>query len=400
MRLRTLESFWLLKNGIQYSYPSLKKDIDTQILVVGGGITGALTSFALVEQGYKVVLIDRRDIGQGSTAATTSMLQYEIDVPLYELKVLIGEELAVLCYQKGVEAILKLNNLVNENKIDCGFEMKQSLYLAHNKVAKDELYKEFEARQQAGLDVQWMNAAQLVEEYEIASHGGILSKIAASVDAYKLAHELIQISIRKGMKVFDQTVIQSMELNNARPVLFTENNSMITCDKVIFCNGFEATTMLKEHIASLFYTYASVSEQGIRLPEKLKQTIVWDTHDPYLYMRSTDDGRLLIGGEDSSTNFPFFQQKIKEQKARKLVKSLQRLLPTVDYTSDFNWGGTFGSTRDGLPYIGASPEYANALFVLAFGGNGITFSAQAMELIPAILRGENPAILDCYRFGR
>ncbi len=266
MRLRTLESFWLLKNGIQYSYPSLKKDIDTQILVVGGGITGALTSFALVEKGYNVVLIDRRDIGQGSTAATTSMLQYEIDVPLYELKEMIGEEGAELCYQKGVEAILKLNKLVEEYKIDCGFEMKQSLYLAHNKKSKEDLYKEYEARLTAGLDVKWMNAAQLISEYEIASHGGILSGVAASVDAYKLAHELIQISMSKGMQVYDQTTIQSMELNNARPVLFTDQHSMITCDKVVFCNGFEATTMIKENIANLFYTYASVSEQGIKLP--------------------------------------------------------------------------------------------------------------------------------------
>ncbi len=82
------------------------------------------------------------------------------------------------------------------------------------------------------------------------------------------------------------------------------------------------------------------------------------------------------------------------------MKNLHRILPTVEYTSDFNWGGTFGTTKDGLPYIGESSEFANALFVLAFGGNGITFSVQAMDLIPALLKGDRPEVLDWYRFGR
>ena len=105
MRLRTFESFWLVKNGILYSYPSLQKNIDTEIVVIGGGISGALTSHALMEKGYKVVLLDKRDIAMGSTAATTSMLQYEIDVSLFELAKMIGEEAAVECYKAGIDAI-------------------------------------------------------------------------------------------------------------------------------------------------------------------------------------------------------------------------------------------------------------------------------------------------------
>ena len=79
MRLRTFESFWLIKNGLLYSYPSLQTNIDTEIVVIGGGITGALISHAHMKKGYNVVLLDKRDIGQGSSSATTSMLQYEID---------------------------------------------------------------------------------------------------------------------------------------------------------------------------------------------------------------------------------------------------------------------------------------------------------------------------------
>ncbi len=401
MRLRTFESFWLVKNGILYSHPSLQKNIETEIEVIGGGITGALTSHALVEKGYNVVLIDKRDIGMGSTAATTSMLQYEIDVPLYQLAEIIGEEEAVACYRAGIDALHDLKNLVAELAIDCGYHEKQSLYVAHNKKSVKGLKKEFQLRQHYNLGVEWISEESILKEYGLKAYGGILSQTAGSVDAYKLAHELIQYNVHRGMQVYDQTEIKEYDFNaHEQVLLITDNKSKVRCSKVIFCSGFETTQLLKEKTATLFYTYASVSEKYIVLNEKLKKTLVWDTDDPYCYLRTTDDGRLLIGGEDASANNPFFQQRIKERKAKKLKKKIEKILPGIDFIDDFNWGGIFGTTHDGLPYIGKSPEYKNALFVLCFGGNGITFSVQAMAIIPDLLEGKENPLAYYYRFGR
>ncbi len=400
MRLRTFESFWLVKNGLLYSYPSLQHNIDTQVAVIGGGITGALVSHALIEKGYKVILLDKRDIAQGSSSATTSMLQYEIDVPLVELAGMIGEEGAVACYKAGIDAIKDLENLIKADQIDCGFQPKESLYIAHSRLAGKQLYQEFEMRDKHGLGVQWLDAKQVRERYGLKSFGAILSRSGASVDAYKLAHELIQMNARRGMQVYDQTFIERFNLDAARPVLQIREGCTVTCDKVIFCTGFESTELLKETVAKLFYTYACVSETGIKISDRLNNTLVWDTEDPYLYMRSTDDGRLLVGGEDSSNNLSFFQQKIKERKSVKLVKKLEKILPGINFIADFNWGGTFGTTKDGLPYIGASPEYKNAIFVLGFGGNGITFSVQAMGIVPVLLEGGEHLLARYYAFGR
>ena len=400
MRLRTFESFWLLKNGLLYSYPSLQKNIETEILVIGGGITGALTSHALMEKGYKVLLIDKRDIAHGSSSATTSMLQYEIDVPMHKLSEMIGEEAAALCYNAGIKAIKKLSRLIGNLNIDCGFENKKSLYVAHNKTAVTDLEKEFLVRNKHGLGVKWLTADVVKKQYGLECYGAIISDTAASVDAYKLAHELIQMNVKRGMQVFDQTEVEKFNLNSDQPFVVTETGCTIQCKKVIFCSGFETTKLLKEKIAKLFYTYACVSEKDINLPAKLYKTLVWDTADPYLYMRTTDDGRLLVGGEDSSVNFSIFQQTIKEHKADSLQKRLKELLPDITFYEDISWAGTFGSTKDGLPYIGQSPEYQNALFVLGFGGNGITFSIQAMEIIVDLLEGKSNELSKYYRFGR
>lgn len=400
MRLRTFESFWLVKNGLLYSYPSLTESIDADIVVIGGGITGALVSHALMEKGHQVLLLDKRDIAQGSSAATTSMLQYEIDVALYELAGMIGEEQAAACYRAGIDAIRKLDKLVSGLKIDCGFEKKQSLYFAHDKTAAGDLKKEFNIRNRHELGVKWLSAGQVKKNYGVVSSGAILSETAASVDAYKLAHEMICLNVKRGMKVYDQTEIEKFDFSNARPVLHIKPTGTVTCNKIIFCTGFETVNLLKEKISKLFYTYACVSEQQIELPPLLQQTLLWNTESPYLYMRTTDDGRLLVGGEDSNFNFSFFQQHLKEKKSVTLQKKLKKLLPGITFIEDFSWAGVFGSTKDGLPYIGKSPEYDNALFVLGFGGNGITFSVQAMDIIQALLEGKEHPLETHYRFGR
>ena len=95
MDLRSGHPFWLLKNGILANYPALEHDETCDVAIIGGGITGALVAHRLVQEGVNTVLLDKRDIGTGSTAASTSLLQYEIDTELAELISRVGEANAV-----------------------------------------------------------------------------------------------------------------------------------------------------------------------------------------------------------------------------------------------------------------------------------------------------------------
>ncbi len=400
MRLRTLESYGLLMNGIIQSYPSLNENQNCDVLVVGGGITGALISHMLMENNFSTVLIDKRDIACGSTAATTSLLQYEIDVPLYRLSEQIGEEGAAFCYREGIKAVQQLGDIIKKHDLEGRYEKRESLYIARTEKDAGWLKKELEIRSKHQLGVNWLDKKNVQTDYGISCHGAILSGTAASVDAFQLTHSLLSKNVKKGLKVYDQTTIKKVIQLQNKMRIHTDDNHQIDCKKIIYCTGYESTKMLKEKVAHLFNTYAIVSEQNISVPEKLKKTLVWDTGSPYMYLRYTDDDRLLVGGEDSSFNFPFFQQYIKEQKSQRLQKRLKELIKDIYFIEDFSWGGTFGSTKDGLPYIGATPEYPNALFVLGFGGNGITFSVQAMDLVLDELKGKKNKLSHWYRFGR
>ena len=110
--------FWPIKNGLIASYPALKQDLTCDVAVIGGGITGALIAYHLTEAGCDTVLVDRRDIGGGSTSASTALLPYEVDTPLFQLIDMVGREHAVRSYLLCLEAIGKLGRLIGELRGD------------------------------------------------------------------------------------------------------------------------------------------------------------------------------------------------------------------------------------------------------------------------------------------
>lgn len=400
MNIRSNEPFWLVKNGLLHTYPSLKENIICEVLIVGSGITGALMAHAMVQQGYDTVLIDKREIAHGSSSATTSMLQYEIDVPLVELTEMIGAQGAIASYKACKDAIYKLKELVTEIGSSCGFERKDSLYFASRRKDVPWLKKELEARKTAGFGVQWLEKKEIMERYGIVAEGGILSEDGGSVDAFCLAHDLLHFNAKKGLRVFDKTALKKVKYEKDSVQVELETGLQIKAGKVIYCTGYETQAMLPEKIVSLKSTYAMVGEKDLNLSPELETTLFWNTDTPYLYMRTTADGRLLVGGEDENFKNPGLRDALLGRKRDKLIKTLKEYLPGNQFIDDFCWCGTFGETKDGLPYIGAHPKFPNSYFVLGFGGNGITFSVCGMDIIPEMMKG-TPGLLSYYfRFGR
>ncbi|MDB5258529.1 MAG: FAD-dependent oxidoreductase [Chitinophagaceae bacterium] len=400
MNVRSNEPFWLVQNGLLHNYPSLHQDIHCDVLIVGSGITGSLMAHACIKEGYQTALIDKREIANGSTSATTSMLQYELDTPLHKLIDQIGEAAAVASYKSCREAIYKIQEVVNEVKSCCGFELKKSLYFcAQSKDLKD-LKKEYETRKQYGFDVQWLEEDQLKAQYGIVSQGAILSADGASIDAFKLAHDILYYNVQKGLQVFDKTESIKITYQKDKIFLKTQTGHAITTSKIIYCTGYETQHFLPEKIVKLKSTYACISEVQHTLSPALKDTLFWNTGKPYLYLRATDEGRILIGGEDEDFKNANKRDLLLDRKEYKLKKTFQEVMPHTVYHADFMWAGTFGETKDSLPYIGEHTKFPNSYFVLGFGGNGITFSAIGMTLIIDLINKQTNPLSHFFRFGR
>lgn len=401
MNLKSNEPFWLLKNGLLASYPSLKSNEECDVLIIGGGITGSLIAHQMTEDGFATILIDKRELCNGSTSATTSMLQYEIDVPLYELTEKIGEKGAVLSYKACSEAINALEKLSQLTKSRAGFKRKKSLYFASKKKDAEWLKKEYEARKQNGFDVEWLEAKDILEKFEFENtFGGILSKQGASIDAFQFAHELFMHNVKKGLKIFDKTEMVKVEEHKGFNLVTVDSGFEIKTKKIIYCIGYESKNLLKENFVNLKSTYAVVSEINNEKFKNIGSTLVWNTDDPYLYMRTTDDGRLLIGGGDEDFYDAEKRDAILHKKEKEILKNLNTIKPDYHFYTDFVWAGTFGETKDGLPYIGEHQKFKNSYFVLGFGGNGITFSAIGMEMASLFMKGKKHPLSRYFKFGR
>lgn len=399
MDIRSNEPFWLVKNAFTKSYPSLQKSICTDILVIGGGITGALIAYELMDIGKEVVLIDKRDICNGSTSASTAMLQYEIDVPLHKLIEQRGVGAAVSSYKSCEKAIYQLEKIVAETNSKCDFQRKKSIYFTSDKKHIKMLHEEFLTRQKFGFDVRWLDKAAL-QQMGLNALVAIESDSGAVIDPYKFSNDLLALCVSKGLKIYDKTQIVDFTEDGDKLLAVTAQNHTIKANHIIHCTGYESTTTISEKVVDLKSTYAMTSEAFEKLPSAFKNHIYWDTSSPYLYFRSTRDNRIIVGGGDENFKNSKKRDALMDKKKAFLAKQFQNCFPDIEFKPDYMWAGTFGETKDGLPYIGRPNQNKNHHYVLGFGGNGITYSVMAMDAILDSLHHTNHIFLEDYCFNR
>ncbi len=402
MDLKSTHPFWLIKNGLIRTFPALMQDIDCDVAVVGAGVTGALVAERLARSGRHVIVLDRREAALGSTSASTSLLQYEIDVMLTDLCEIIGKEDAEQAYRLSYASIYQIAELVESLPNRAEFQFRKSLYVASNERHMKKLREELAARKACGFDVHMLERDQLTSDFGLNYPGAILSNHAATVDAYQLTHSLLSRLQSLGGHVYDRTTVQGFnESSGPRKMrLKTDRGAVVHCDVAIIATGYESQSMLREKIVDLKSTYAVVTQPLDDLSPWSEEWIMWETARPYLYLRATSDRRLLAGGEDDNFRDPARRDRNLKSKSEKLLRRLESLFPGKPLEIEYRWAGTFGETHDGLAYIGATPEYPGCLFALGFGGNGITFSTIAANLIADAVDGRPAPEMRLFRFGR
>jgi glycine/D-amino acid oxidase-like deaminating enzyme len=400
MDLRSHYPFWLLKHGIVKTYPSLDESIHTDVVVMGAGITGAIVAYYLSRAGFKVTIIDKRHVGQGSTAASTCLLQYEIDTPLHKLIGMVGEQHAVRSYELCLQSIRNLKRIASNFKY-VEFIEKPSFQFASYKNDIEGLEDEYRLRKQYGIsEVELLTAKDIRDKYTFTAPAGILSQDGAQMDAYRLTHSLIHSAMRNGLQVYDSTEVVGIKHNKRSVQLRTHTGCTITARKLIVCCGYESQNYIPKKVETLFSTYAVISEPFEQGKFWYKNSLIWETAHPYLYLRTTSDNRILIGGKDDKFYNPDKRDAKLPVKAKQLQRTFSKLFPDINFKPDFEWAGTFCNTKDGLPYIGSIRQRSNTYFALGFGGNGITFSEIAAEIIADLLNGKKNKDAAIFSFDR
>lgn len=402
MKLHTGQPFWPISDGLPAVYPSLTSSTSCEFVVLGGGITGAILAHRLASAGREVVLIDRREVASGSTSATTALVQSELDIPAVQLARKLGEELTLEIQHTTTRMIADFLSLGLELRVDA--PQRPTLKLASSKRDLRGLHADFTFRERAGFDVQWISRDELENEFGMTRPGAILSTDSAQCDPYLFTHALLREAERMGARIFDRVPVRDVLLGSDwgdDVIITTETGHAVRARSVIAATGYESTQWLPRRPASLRNTYAMISEP-VSLGESLwnQNCLIWETAHPYLYLRTTNDGRVIVGGEDDRFRSLIARDRRIEKKTDRLIAKVRELMPHLELETAYAWAGTFGETADALPRIGPVDGKPNLFVAACYGGNGITFSMLAAELLESRIKGEAHPLAHCVRCDR
>ncbi len=376
----------------------LTENLTCDALIVGCGITGALVAERLTRQGLNVVLIDRELPGRGSTAASTAMLLWEIDRSLVQLTKAYGFERASRAYQASFRAVSGLMALVDDLAISCDMRSKNSLYLAAGDSAAD-LVEEHQLRERAGLPGAYLDHRALLSDYEITRAGALISSGSADADPVQLTSGLLSVAIKRGAQMFEADAV-TFDSAGASVGVGMSDGGLIEAKLVVLATGYARPDIIHSTIQDTASSWAIATAPQ---PDALwkDDVLIWEDSEDYLYARTTAAGRIIIGGEDSrDITDPDARDALIAEKSATLTRRLAALWPRAKPDIAFRWAGTFDTTADGLPLIGPVPGRKGIYAAYGYGGNGITFSFLAAQLIGGLVAGDTSPLLRDFAIDR
>jgi glycine/D-amino acid oxidase-like deaminating enzyme len=278
------------------------------------------------------------------------------------------------------------------------------VYYALTAEAGRRLGREYRSRQAAGFDGRWLDRPALLRETRIAGCAAIRVRGNGQLNPLLACRGFARAAADRGALIFEGSPVEA--IRSARDhVTLTTRRGTVRADYVVVATGY-ATARFRPLTGRfrLLTTYVAATRP---LPGRergelgLGSVQLWDTERPYHYARWTNDHRLLIGGGDLPNAHGRSRRQALRAGIEKLRAYFTRLFPGLDDVRlEYAWDGLFGTTRDGLPYIGTHRRYPRQLFALGYGGNGMTFGFLAGRLLRDWFLGRDVPDLDLFAFSR
>ncbi|KQL49374.1 amino acid oxidase [Brevibacillus choshinensis] len=391
MNLVTGKLYWPETLPNPTRYPELSADMMCDVVIVGGGEAGALCAYYLMQHDVDIVLVDKRQIAQGSSSANTGLLQFANDKSLTSCMHSFGEEKGVRFYQLCKQAVDQLEGISQSIGIFPDYRRRDCLYYASQTDDIKALQLEYQNLKKHGFPVRYLEQTEVEKRFSFSKSGAIYSTGDAEINPYKLANGIIEDATRKGTRVFNHTEIVNYKVEAGDTVILTKKGNRIRCKRVVFATGYETQTMKRNPNAILSTSSAIVTNPVEAFLGWPGTCLIWETARPYLYIRTSWEGRIIVGGLDEPNVEPQKRDASLLGKRDQLLKKVQELFPQIPLQADYYWSGTFAGTHDGLPIFGEQDGYPNCLFSLGYGGNGTVYATIGGQIIAdMILKGSHP----------
>lgn len=379
---------------------------ECDVLIVGGGISGAISAFLLAKEGYKITLIEKSKVGSGSTAANTGLIQYMSDVFLSELMKQIGEEKAIHFYQESVEAIRVLQQIHEEiPELETkSFQGMESLILATEEDKVSQIQEEVNVQKSIDLEASFLNRESTARQ-GFDAYGAMNVKPDISLNPYAFVNRLLSTAVELyGLKVFENTEFVDVEDHHdcqEVKLLIEGKETSARFRKVIFATGYNPPEMFipKLRFFQINKTFVTVTDQRTPYQDNLDY-LIWEVKDPYTYYKYTFENRFMIGGCDVEEN-SLRDEDASKNKAELVVRVKEMLQDkTFPLSPEFSYAALFGESEDNLPYIGQDPDNPNLFLICGVGGNGTVYSTIAAKMASGWLADQDLSDYSYLRLNR
>lgn len=395
MNLQSGTYYWPTTMTDIPSYPSLENNIVCDILIIGGGSSGAQCAYYLADQGLDVVVLEKGKIGSGSTSTNTALIQYSGEKMFTQLTNSFGSKFVSRHLQLLKQAIDEIEYASKTSPIDPEFFRRDTLYFASTADDVKKLADEYYLLKQHGFHVDFLTKEEIAAKYPFSREAAIYSYNDGDLNPYKFSHGLLSYAKNKGVRIYEQTEMNGHYFDQQKQVMnvTTKTGYQVCARHVIFAAGYEGIDLKKEKLVSFSSTY-TVTTKPVDLTTWYNRTLIWETARPYIYMRTTADNRIIIGGLDDNTTYPEDRDSKLKHKTDMLIQECNQRFPAIHAEAEYSNTAFYGGTADGLPIVGIYDEYPNSYFLFAFGDNGTVYSQLLAQLIAQdIIQGKSDDLL-------
>ncbi|MEK4701534.1 FAD-binding oxidoreductase [Solibacillus sp. FSL R7-0668] len=367
-----------------HTNPAIKGRYD--VIIIGAGMSGLLTANALMNEGLSVAILERNEIASGSTSANTGLLQYSNDIMLHELAEQIGEQDAVRFYTLCYEALETLDKIAAILPDKADFIRRPSICFASKKSDVKKLEAEFEMLHRHGFPVEFWNDIIVKNRLPFEAPAALYTMNDAEINPFKFVVYLAEQLKSQGVHIFENTFGNIIEEEGTQQIIKTMHGDFKT-SRIVYTTGYGRLPYGKMKGANINRSYAIVTEQNPRFKGWYEKALIWETARPYLYLRTTVDNRIIIGGLDENRAHPAKDEEKMDTMAKALLEKLQGLIPNEQFHAPYSYSASFGESYDNLPFIGQHPQEKSHYYLLGYGGNGTVYSMLGAEILADLIMG-------------
>lgn len=389
-------SYWH-QNTQETHYPQLITELNVDVAIVGGGITGLTLGYLLKQAGLKIAIIEAKKIGQGTTGATTAHLSEVPDAGYQTLISYFGQQKTQLVAQSRRSAIEQISKIIAQHNISCQFQNLPGYLYTESRQEIDYLQAEKEAAKLLGIDASFSENIPL----PFPTYGGIIFPNQGQFNPLQYLQKLAELIEGNGSHIFERTRV--LDITDSTPCKVYTDHANLKATNVVLATHTPIHDLF--HLPDLLGMTAKIIAYrsyvlGIKLVEKrfgptapIPTGLFKDTDKPYHYTRSYQDETgplLIIGGEDHKTG-----QDIDTEACFQRLEEYARTRYDVD-SIPYQWSAQFYEPIDGLPYIGKPSPHSHLYIATGYSGNGLTFGTVAAMLLADLIQGKNNPWTEIY----